>query len=156
MSGIERVFSYGYTGVSLGGLLAAERCGIKTCGHVPFGFMTDKGPQPILGNRFGLVEYNGAWAAKNIDDSDATILMSDDVESSKAREVSDYCRSNGKPCVTLGVLNGDTDACLLFLFLIRPSSVNVVGDVDGSFNVITKAARELLVYVFNAYGASHC
>ena len=155
MSVIQIVYSYGNSGVGLGGLLAAERCGIKTYGFVPLGFITDKGPQLILGDRFGLIEYNGAWAAKNIDDSDATILLSDDAASNKTKEVSDYCRSKGKPCITLGLMDGEVDACLLFLSLTRPSSVNIVGDVDSGLGGVTKAARDLLVDIFSAYRAEH-
>lgn len=53
---VELICSGGQTGADQGGLLAAEILGIKTGGVVPKGFLTETGPKPELGTRFGLTE----------------------------------------------------------------------------------------------------
>jgi len=50
------IHSGGQTGADKGGLLGAEALGIQTGGVAPHGWLTEKGADPTLGTRFGLVE----------------------------------------------------------------------------------------------------
>lgn len=50
------IHSGGQTGADRGGLLGAEALGLQTGGIAPHGWLTEKGADPTLGTRFGLVE----------------------------------------------------------------------------------------------------
>jgi len=147
---ITKILSYGDTGANLAGLLAAERCGIMTGGETQKDYITEKGAQPLLKERFGLVEStNNNWTASNIEKAEATILFSND--SPFGNQVADYCRGKGIPCITINPKSLDSEVTMLFLNLIKPKTVNVVGELESAFSGITKTARDHLVNVFQKY-----
>lgn len=148
---IKTVFSYGNTGASLGGLLAAERCQIDTQGNAPPYFMTDKGSQPILQERFNLIECESSWAINNIENSAATIILSTDNFAPLTQQVAHTCRAKGIPSITLNPFDYDTSSCLFFLKLLKPTTVNVVGDMESDSNGMTKTTRDYLIEVFTLY-----
>jgi hypothetical protein len=70
----ELITSRGETGIELASLVAAQRLGIKTGGFASPKFETSAGEQPILGERFHLVESSNAFI-KNIRETDLTIAF---------------------------------------------------------------------------------
>lgn len=80
--GLQKVISGGQTGADQGGLLAAHQVGVLTGGTAPKGFMTSKGPNLLL-SAFGLVDKGTLQTRtkQNILDSDATVILSNDMGS---------------------------------------------------------------------------
>lgn len=74
-----KIISGGQTGADIGGLVAAEALGLPTGGFAPRGWKTEKGPQPILGSRFGLVESEASGyptrTRQNIEAADLTLVF---------------------------------------------------------------------------------
>ena len=73
-----RVISGGQTGADQAGLIVARRFGLPTGGWMPHGWKTATGPNPQLGQEFGLREHAGDYAARtaaNVRDSDGTIRL---------------------------------------------------------------------------------
>ena len=53
-----KIISGGQTGADTGGLIAAQKAGIRTGGCAPKGFITEDGSNPELGSVYGLYESN--------------------------------------------------------------------------------------------------
>ena len=83
---IKKIISGGQTGADQGGLIAAKRCGIQTGGWIPKGFLTRTGPNPKLGEEYGLQEHSSdkypPRTFTNARDSDATIRLAINFNSS--------------------------------------------------------------------------
>jgi len=79
---IDKIISGGQTGADQGGLRAGKRCGIPTGGMAPKGFLTETGPNPLLGSVYGLVESKSdkypPRTKQNVKDSDGTIRFAVD------------------------------------------------------------------------------
>lgn len=84
---LTKVISGGETGVDQIALEAAKRCGIETGGNIGQGFRTEKGSDPSLGEKYGLVELGPEFnntsinsqhvkrSMKNVDDADGTLIL---------------------------------------------------------------------------------
>lgn len=74
---LKKVISGGQTGADEAGLFAAKKYGLQTGGHVPKGFLTEKGSNTNLGTDYGLVETTTATypprTRLNAQNSDGTI-----------------------------------------------------------------------------------
>ena len=74
-----KIISGGQTGADTGGLIAAQKAGIRTGGCAPKGFITEDGSNPELGSVYGLYESNSdqypARTKENVSKSDATIIF---------------------------------------------------------------------------------
>ena len=85
---IKKIVSGGQTGVDQGGLIAADNLKIPMGGWAPKGFLTEKGSQPWLGEKYNLkeVDYSGyvGYAIRtkaNVKDSDGTIRIAKNYDS---------------------------------------------------------------------------
>jgi len=82
---LECVISGGQTGADQGGLRAAEAFGLETGGWAPAAFMTENGPEPSLGDRYGLQETVSSGyimrTFKNVENADGTIRFATDFSS---------------------------------------------------------------------------
>ena len=79
---VRKVISGGQIGADVAGLRAAKRCGIRTGGRMPKGFLTLRGPQPHMKEVFHVEEDTSAlypprtyWNVKN---SDGTVRFAED------------------------------------------------------------------------------
>jgi hypothetical protein len=76
---LTKVISGGQTGADRGALEAAKKSNIETGGWAPKGFRTENGPDPSLGELYGLKEHESddyrLRTLQNILDSDATIIF---------------------------------------------------------------------------------
>jgi hypothetical protein len=74
---IKLVVSVGQSGADQAGWRAAEACGIPTGGWMPFGFLTEDGPQRWFANVYGAREMPTksypARTVQNVMDSDGTL-----------------------------------------------------------------------------------
>jgi hypothetical protein len=100
---IVKVISGGQTGVDQGGLIAAKLIGIPTGGWAPRGYLTENGPNNYLAE-FGLSEHSSdkypPRTARNIHESDATLIMAHDFDRGSGLTVK-LCRSMKKPFMTI-------------------------------------------------------
>jgi Circularly permutated YpsA SLOG family len=90
--GLDKVISGGQTGADQAGLLAAHKVGLCTGGTAPAGFWTSKGPNYLL-SAFGLKDEGTLQTRtkKNVADSDATVILSGDMQSSGTLLTIKYC-----------------------------------------------------------------
>lgn len=84
---ITKVISGGQTGADQGGIYGAAKAGIETGGWMPFGFMTENGPNPEFAAKYGLKECEDQGSdsknysirtGRNVFDSDGTIRIAAD------------------------------------------------------------------------------
>jgi hypothetical protein len=103
-TGLYKVISGGQTGADQGGLLAAHQLGVLTGGTAPAGWMTSRGPQPLL-ECFGLKAEGTLQTRtkKNIKDSGATVVLSGDLASSGTVLTIRLCKELNKPCLVLDI-----------------------------------------------------
>lgn len=76
---VHELWSCGQTGVALGALRAAARCGVRTGGWMALGCANEKGPDRALAERFHLEEFMRAGSLqpirRNVKESDATLWI---------------------------------------------------------------------------------
>jgi hypothetical protein len=108
-TGLHKVISGGQTGADQGGLMAAHQLGVLTGGTAPAGFMTSRGPLPLL-ECFGLKAEGTLQTRtkKNIMDSDATVVLSGDLASSGTVLTIRLCKELQKPCLVLDIASACT------------------------------------------------
>jgi len=99
---LSRIVSGGQTGADVAGLEAAIQLGLQTGGRVPKDFRTEKGPMPVLGERYGLIETESRdyrdRTGSNIIASDGTVIFGD-IDSAGSKFTFGYCTSYSKPVI---------------------------------------------------------
>jgi hypothetical protein len=108
-----KIISGGQTGADQGGLLAAAKIGLMTGGTAPAGYMTATGPCPLL-KVLGLTAA-GALQTRtkvNIQQSDATVILSNDMKSPGTMLTKRLCAELKKPVhiIDLSVLCENFDS----------------------------------------------
>jgi hypothetical protein len=96
----EKVISGGQTGADQAGLDAAARFGIPTGGWMPRGWKTSRGPDPELGERFGLKEHAGDYADRteaNVREADATLRFAASFQTLGEKCTLKWLLHHGKP-----------------------------------------------------------
>lgn len=82
---LKKVISGGQTGADIGGIRAAQACGIVTGGWLPKGCITQEGCKPNLLSEFGMLEHDKSGypprTEANVRDSDATIRLATNLKS---------------------------------------------------------------------------
>lgn len=98
--GLHTVISGGQHGADLAGLTTARRFCLKTGGMAPKGFRTQYGPDPELAN-FGLIESISELypprTKYNVENSDATIILSQEMTSAGTALTIKLCILAQKP-----------------------------------------------------------
>ncbi len=157
------IHSGGQTGADLSGILAAERCGIKTGGWAPKGYRTEKGKQLCLRDRFNLKEHKD-WSYNprtklNVEECDVTIILSPSAASSGTKLTIRACESSQpkKPYLLISDLS-DVQSCadqvISFLRKHKPKIINVAGNRETVYPGLTKIGRDILTTAFNEYKMS--
>jgi hypothetical protein len=152
--------SGGQTGADLAGLLAAERCGIKTGGWAPKGYRTEKGKQFILKTRFGLKEH-GDWrydprTRLNVEESDVTVILSPISNSSGTKLTIGACNNTQpkKPYLLISDVS-NAELCIEdianFLEQHKPNIINVAGNRETVYPGLTRIGRDILTQAFEWY-----
>jgi hypothetical protein len=97
---IKLVISGGQTGADQAGWKAAEACGIPTGGWMPFGFLTEEGPQRWFANVYDArempTESYPARTVQNVKDSDGTLWFGT-TDTPGAKTTLDACKRMRKP-----------------------------------------------------------
>lgn len=102
--GLRKIISGGQTGADTGGLLAAWRSNVETGGTAPECFKTNDGFNPLL-EVLGLTaegDYRSR-TRKNVIDSDGTVIIGHDLNSSGSRLTFGFCADAGKPVLRLDI-----------------------------------------------------
>lgn len=150
---IRLVISGGQTGADQAGLRAAVRCGIATGGYAPQGWLTLNGPQPLLLQRYGLVEYDvpgyGARTDANVKMADVTLRFAANWTSPGELRTHAAIRRFGRPCFDVDYPAFTTpDTVAEWLDRTRAEVLNVAGNSDRTAPGIGVYVEEFLVKVF--------
>lgn len=102
------IISGGQTGSDIGGLAAAEACGIPTAGCMPKGFRTEQGPRPEWAKRFNLTEHSSPLypprTEENVVASDGTIIIVlDDAPEAGTKLTERLCLKHNLPCLVIRI-----------------------------------------------------
>lgn len=134
----EKIISGGQTGADFGGLRAGEILGIPTGGWAAKGWLTENGPQPVLGSRYRLFECSVAgYPARtklNVTTSDYTIIFYTDVESKGTELTLKHCWSKGglrfsvMPLLRMDALR---DVLINDLNKYQPKIINIAGNRES-------------------------
>lgn len=99
---LQKLISGGQTGVDRGALDAALSRGFPCGGWCPKGRRAEDGPIPP---RYPLAELASAnylaRTRRNVDDSDATLILAPGALSGGTRATEKYARKTGKPCLVI-------------------------------------------------------
>ena len=151
---IEKVISGGNTGGDLAGIVAAQRVGIKTGGTAPKGYKTEKGKQPVLKTRFGLVESSSTnyqvRTKQNVIDSDATIILATKPSSPGTRLTIKLCNELAKPYILVDPFQASSNTVYDFICIHTPKVINIAGNRESVSPGITSASASFLQHIFTS------
>lgn len=136
--GLHTVISGGQTGADQGGLLAARDAGVRTGGTAPALYKTAIGYNPLL-EAFGLVaagDYS-TRTRQNVRDSDATVILSQNMDSPGTVLTRQFCVSEQKPRLELNI------AEIVEIAKGSPTDPNV----DSALNLVFEKAGELVKFI---------
>lgn len=154
---LTKVISGGQTGSDAAGLIAAHAVGIPTGGTAPKGWRTEEGPDPSL-VIYGLTEhpsdqYQGrTWL--NVFDSDGTLRIAVDFNSSGARLTRNLCIDMQKPYMDVEVLphafgiTTPIDDVVDWLIAKNIQVLNVAGNRESKCPGLELLASSYLTEVF--------
>lgn len=153
--GLLMVISGGQCGADRGGLEAAYQMGIITGGIAPRGWRTARGPAPELA-KLGLLEDDSSGydsrTRKNVEASDATLIVASNPASAGTALTINYCRRMNKPFKVVNVYNYTNDFLLGKAVEVsdwisdnRASVLNVAGNRDPFGSLFHHEAASKLV-----------
>lgn len=121
-----KVISGGQTGADEAALLAAKELGLETGGWAPWGFRTERGPNPKLKD-LGLLEHKSSdyrgRTRQNVEDADATVIFGN-TDSAGSKATIAMVRAAKKPYL----LNPTADELRAFLRENNVKVLNVAGN----------------------------
>lgn len=143
------VISGGQTGADLAGLLAAQDCGIFTTGWAPRGYKTEKGPQPLLGERFNLIQHSdagyGGRTEANVRDSQFTLIFSPQSDSAGTQKTVQACIDHDRGYLLITDMTPDAAAHITStLMLMRVKILNIAGNRESVSPGLCKKVRAFL------------
>jgi hypothetical protein len=158
----QKVISGGQIGADQAGLIAAARHGIATGGWMPHGFLTLRGPDPELAERFGLQQHrSAAYPARtqaNVRDSDGTIRFTTNWETRGEICTRRFIDQHGKPSLDVDIKNPrPVEEVADWIRRAGIKTLNVAGNVEprsrrAQASGITDFVIDYLRRVFAALG----
>lgn len=151
---IKRLISGMQTGADQGGLIAAKKAGIPTGGWATKGWRTEDGPNPELGNMYGLVEHESPDYAKrtaaNVHDSNGTIRFAYAFGTAGERCTLKNIRWYNKPYFDVKVLEPPPpEEVAQWIVANNIEVLNVAGNRESSWPGMEKFVVEYLGKVFD-------
>jgi hypothetical protein len=145
---IKKLISGGQTGADISIVAVGSRLGIPTGGIVPKGWKTEQGPAPEL-ERFGFTESDSDDYAdrtrRNIEQSDATLILAADPASDGTRLTIDHADRVGKPFLVIDPFEPTAVVTIgEWLNLVQPAVLNVAGNRESKSPGIALRAGEVL------------
>lgn len=149
---IKRIVSGAQTGSDQGGLHAGARLGIETGGWIPKGFLTENGPDPSLGEKFGIKEHSSPLypprTFANAKDSDGTIRFAVNFETAGEKCTLKAINQYKRPYFDVDVADPCTPQKVADWILDHKIEVlNVAGNREKTFPGIAKFVENFLVEV---------
>ena len=149
---IKKIISGGQTGSDIGGLVGARRAGIATGGVAPKGWLTEKGPMPVLAS-YGLIEHVSseyhARTIANIKRSDATIIFSKDLNSPGTIATIKALNLHNKSYIVLDPFSDNAiHAVSNFIAKHDPTILNIAGNRESVSPGINKKVAQIIERVF--------
>ena len=153
---LRKIISGGQTGADMGGLLAAQKCGIETGGWIPKGFQTENGLKPDLAD-FGLKETTSVSYTPrtkyNVEDSDGTIRFAGNFASPGEICTRRAILANRKECIDVDFNNPTSPEKVAAWIKDKKIEVlNVAGNRESKCPGIEKFTEEFLSTVFKLLG----
>lgn len=156
----DMIIAGGQTGADMGGLLGAEACGIATGGIAPRGWLTERGPQPELGSRFGLVESKSdkydIRTAENVGICNAVILIAAKFDSPGSKLTKKLALACWRGCfdVPFPRLESLNSAFFVpdiktWLATIRPGILMIAGNRESKAPGIENWTAQLIYDIFH-------
>ena len=154
---LAAVISGGQSGVDRAGLRAARRAGLPTGGTAPSGYLTEHGPRPGLGRRYGLLAHpSGGYRTRtraNVQDSDLTLIIARSLDRGSGLTAT-FCERLGRPFLCLaGTRIAAHREALAWLLaerqrIGRPLILNVAGNRESRDPGIGRRADRFLGRLF--------
>jgi hypothetical protein len=150
---VTLVISGGQSGADQAGWRAAQACDLDTGGWMPFGFLTEEGPQRWFANVYGAKEMPtksySARTVQNVQDSDGTIWFGT-TDTPGAKTTLDACKRFKRPVMLITpsdvVLASDVIAWLRRNPQIK--RLNVAGNRESKNPGIGERVERFLTVVF--------
>ncbi|MCK9458357.1 MAG: putative molybdenum carrier protein [Proteobacteria bacterium] len=154
---LKMVCSGAQTGADLGGLIAAEKFGIKTGGWCPKGCKTEAGTKPELIERFGLWETNtDSYVPRthaNAKMGDGTIRFAFDFDSAGEILTSQSCSRFEKPIIDVDVENPrPVQEVVDWIKEHNIETLNIAGNRESKYPGMEKFVVNYLGQVFTTLG----
>lgn len=151
---IEKVVSGGQTGADQGGLSAAFSLKIKTGGWAPKNFLTEEGPTPLLGTRYGLQEHTSSLyrdrTFANVKDSDGTLRFATDFTTPGERCTFKAIQEYNKPYLDFYVIKPLPYEDVLKWFNDRQiKTLNVAGNRESTSPGLQEFVARYLIRLFS-------
>ena len=149
------LISGGQAGVGVSSLVGAQRVGVKTGGFAPKGWLTERGPQPILG-QYGLIEAASPGYAfrteANVKMADITLILSVKLSSAGTVKTIKLAKKHRKPYICIDPYDPKAiPLALAFLLKHRPKIVNVAGNRESICPGISKQVAYVIEQVIIQY-----
>lgn len=149
-TGLLKIVSGGQTGADRAALDAAAELGIPSGGWIPKGRLAEDGRIPLSYDSLAECDSRN-YAVRtelNVEDSDATLIVSHGMLTGGSKLTQDLCRKHGKPCLHIDfcVQNESEAAEELSEWLVRTrcSILNVAGPRASGDPHIYGALKRLL------------
>lgn len=150
------IISGGQTGADLGGLVAASFCKIPTTGYATAGFRTERGKQPVLGSKYGLIEHTEVGYDKrtiaNASVADLTLIFATNPDSSGTKLTVKSCLDADKGYYIIDDFSRESQLKVLsYLNCMEPKVINIAGNRETVSPGLTTKTRDFLKWVLPQY-----
>jgi hypothetical protein len=155
---VRKLISGGQTGADQCILAVGRRLGIPIGGLVPRGWLTEAGPQPMLG-QLGFSQSDSAdyrvRTRRNVEQADATLIFATDPASDGTRLTVDHARQLGRPWLLVDPFTAAAaDEVRAWLAVTQPAVLNVAGNRESRSPGIAQQAERVLYMALRPQSAS--
>lgn len=152
---LRKLISGGQTGADEGGLEAGLAMGLETGGHAPKGFLTENGPNPELGTKYGVVEHTSELypprTITNVANSTGTIRFGFDFTTAGERCTLRAIKDLKKPDFKVDVLTPPPiEEAVAWLVEKNIEVLNVAGNRETTWPGMKDFVRDYLCRVIQA------
>lgn len=157
---LEKICSGGQTGADVSGLRAAKKCGIATGGTAPKFYLTEDGPNPLLGSLYGLVEHTSMKypprTFANAKEGDGTIRFAVNFETAGEKLTLKAVKQFGRPHIDVDVADPIRHQEVVDWIISNNIKVlNVTGNRESTFPGIGDFVEEYLCKVIELLKSCH-
>jgi hypothetical protein len=144
---LKKIISGGQTGADMGGLRGGWELRLKTGGCAPDRFMTERGPNLILRDIYGLHDYGVSHNKRtymNVIDSNATVIFADKLDSVGTKLTIALCKKFNK----LYLLNPTPQELYVWVRDNNIEILNVAGNRESVSKGIDERVKNIIIDAF--------